>query len=182
MSLEVIKKATEKLENKLKLMVGRCVLNSAQGKGQLGMQVEGLEGETIEGAALQGTYGFASHPPAGSEGVMLSVGGARDNVLVLGMESRGERPELPAGEAKMHSMFGQFIHMNGDGDIVIEAPMNVVIKCLSVKIEAPSGMDLKGGDFTSDAEVCDKTSSMQTMRDQYNPHTHGGPTTDTPME
>jgi phage baseplate assembly protein V len=180
MSLEVIKKATEKISNKVQLMIGRCVLKAAAGQGLLAMQVEALEDEIIEGAERIENYGLAGHPPGGSEGAMVSAGGSRDHVLIVAMEDRGVRPAITEGEVKLYSKFQQFIHLDKDGNIIIDCPQNVKIKCQAVEIDTQNGIGLKG-DFTSDSNVKDATSTMSTMRTEYNAHTHGGPGTDTPM-
>jgi phage baseplate assembly protein V len=186
-SLDTIAKATAGLKNKMQLMIGRCVLKAAKADGLLGMQIDGLEDETIDGAERIENYGLAGHPPGGAEGVMASAGGSRDHVLIVAMEHRGHRPTLEQGEVKMYSMFKQFIHLDKDGNIHIEAPENMTIKCKNLKITAPDKTEIEGdlnvnGNADVSGDVTDKTSSLQRVREQFNQHRHaGGPTPDQSM-
>ncbi|MDR1656124.1 MAG: phage baseplate assembly protein V [Deltaproteobacteria bacterium] len=182
MSLDVISKATKKLKNKIELLVGRCVLKAAKASGLLTMQIDALEGEIIDGAERIENYGLAGHPPGGSEGVMVSAGGARDHVLIVAMEDRGVRPDLSDGEVKLYSKFEQMIHLDKEGNIIIKAPKAIKIEALSLDanlettfgVTAPDGSTVTGN-LSSTGEVKDHTSTMQTMRNIYNPHHHGGP-------
>jgi phage baseplate assembly protein V len=189
MSLEVINKATKKLRNKIELMVGRCVLKAAKAGGLLTMQIEALEGESIDGAERVENYGLAGHPPGGAEGVMVSAGASRDHVLIVAMEDRGVRPDLSDGEVKVYSKFKQMIHLDKEGNIIIKAPKAIKIEAESFDallaqgfgVTAPAG-SVVTGNFSSSGEVKDHTSNMQSMRNTYNEHTHGGPTPDNAME
>lgn len=231
MSLLELRKMFEPLNRRMKLMVGRCVLNSAEDNGILTGQVAGLEDETLEKVERLENYGLAGHPPAGSEGAMLCVGGARDHPLMVGMEHREHRPSMAEeGEIKLYSMFKQFIHLDKDGNIRIKAPKGVYIEAESFTatleedttfqsrnfssstdknttfqsqnfhsnaaddialtsdrfgVAARESAIVDSGlhttreitaerDITSHREVRDHKSTMQGMRDIYNPHTHRG--------
>jgi phage baseplate assembly protein V len=188
MSLDVINKALKPLANKAKLMVGRCILSAAKASGLLVMQISALEGETIEGAERIENYGLAGHPPGGAEGVMCSVGGSRDHVVIVAMEHRGVRPEIDDGEVKLYSKFEQFIYLDKEGNIIIKAPKGIkieaesfdaqitegiVMNSQSLGITAPGGSTVDGN-LSSTGEVQDHTNTMQNMREAYNPHTHPG--------
>jgi phage baseplate assembly protein V len=135
MSLDVIRKGTEKLKNKIELMVGRCVLKAASAAGLMSMQIDALEGETIDGAERVENYGLAGHPPGGAEGVMVSAGGTRDHVLIVAMEDRGLRPDLSDGEVKVYSKFEQVIHLDKEGNINIKCPKAIKIEAESLELK-----------------------------------------------
>jgi phage gp45-like len=176
-------------------MVGRCVLSAAKASGLMVMQIQALEGETIEGAERIENYGLAGNPPGGAEGVMVEAGGDRDHVLIVAMEHRGFRPAVAGGEVKVYSQFEQFIHLDQNGDLIISAPQGVKIKAKSLDAQLSEGITMQGqslaitapdgstvnGNLSSSGQVSDGRSTMQAMRDIYNPHTHGGPTPDNAM-
>jgi phage gp45-like len=180
MSLDLIRKGMEKVKGQMQLMVGRCVLKAAKSAGLMVMQIEALEGETIDGAERLENYGLAGFPPGGSEGVFVEVGGSRDHPITVAMENRGIRPALENGEVKVYSMFNQLIHLDKNGDLIIDVPNNMTIKTKNLTITAPDDVNVTGN-INSTADIKDKKSTMQSMRDTYNPHTHGGPTPDRTM-
>lgn len=130
----------------MRRLVGRCVLNSSEDKGLLTSQVEGLEGETLENVERLENYGLAGRPPAGSEAVLVSVGGARDHQVLVGGEHREHRPELSGGEIKLYSMFKQFIHLDKDGNIRIKAPKGVIIEAESFSATLEKGVEFQAGE------------------------------------
>ena len=145
--LSLINKALRPLRKQLRLQVSRVTLNRTDEKGLLVNQVEALEGETLENVERLENYGLAGRPPAGSEGVMLAVGGSRDHPVLAGLEHRGHRPELAEGEVKLYAIFKQFIHLDKDGNIVFKAPKGFIFEGEAFKATVSQGFDLQGGDF-----------------------------------
>lgn len=60
--------------------------------GQQTMRVVGLAGEELDKVVRLQPYGFTSHPPAGSEGLIASLGGRSDRAMLLGIEHPKYRP------------------------------------------------------------------------------------------
>ena len=61
------------------------------------------------------SYGFSSHPPAGSQGVTTTLGGNPDNAMVVGMEHPEHRPkDLGEGEFKQYEKWGGYQHAKED--------------------------------------------------------------------
>ena len=192
--LNIISRALGPIKKQLRLTTSRVTLNRTDEKGLLISQVEGLEGETLENVERLENYGFAGRPPAGSEGVMLAVGGSRDHPVMVGLEHREHRPELADGESALYSMFKQLIHLDKEGNIVFTAPKGFIFKGesftatlkenismtgRSLAITAPEGSNIAGGlsatgNITSESQVQDHRGTMQNMRDVFNPHTHPG--------
>ena len=192
--LDLINRALGPLKKQMRLQTSRVTLNRTDEKGLLTSQVEGLEGETLDNVERLENYGLAGRPPAGSEGVLMAVGGSRDHPVMAGLEHREHRPEIAEGEVKLYSMFKQFVHLDKDGNIVFTAPENFIFRGKNfiaeieddvsmtskrLGITAPEGSRIDGAlsatrDITSEQEVRDHTSTMQHMRDIYNPHTHPG--------
>lgn len=152
----LIKKMVDPLVKKVQLMLGRCVLSAAEGRGLLVLQVEALEGETMEEAERMENYGLAGHPPGGSEGAFMSIGGARDHVLVVAMEHRGFRPDIKDGEVKVYSIYDQFIHLDDEGFMVFEAPKGFKFKGEIFEANIDKGISFNGETF--DAALSDSIS------------------------
>jgi len=186
--LDIINRALRPLKKQMRLQTSRVTLNRTEEKGLQANQVEALEGETLDNAERLENYGLAGRPPAGSEGVMLAVGGSRDHPVLVGLEHREHRPELAEGEVKLYSIFKQCIHLDNEGNIVFEAPESFIFKgknfiaeiaegitmtSKSLSITAPEGSTIDGG-LSATGDVEDHTSTMQEMRNIYNPHTHPG--------
>jgi phage gp45-like len=80
----VVVKAVQRLVAPLKrrvlLMVGRAVVERVYDDLKCqGLQVSLLNGEVRDKVEHFQPYGFTSHPPPGSEGVFLAVGGNRSH-------------------------------------------------------------------------------------------------------
>lgn len=108
----------EKIMGRVRLMVGRCViLASKYNDGELLADVELVAGEKRRGIEFLQQFGFSSRPKGDVEGVVLFIGGSRDNGVVIA--TRGECPKLKEGEVKIHSAFGSSLLLKDDGSIVI---------------------------------------------------------------
>lgn len=60
-------------------------------------------------------YGFTNHPPQGSQGVTMALGGNPDNAMLIGMEHPEHRPKnLAEGEFKQYEMWGGYEHGKQD--------------------------------------------------------------------
>jgi len=107
--------------------------------------LDGVAGEVIGGnhkvAHLQ-QFGFTSTPPAGSEGLMLCLGGNRDQSIVIGLESPGDKPTgVPGGGTKMYDNGGQYFEMHGGESTIKVGKLTIIAD--SVVVESGS-IDLGG--------------------------------------
>lgn len=60
-------------------------------------------------------YGFTSHPPTGSQGVTVTLGGNPDNTMLIGMEHPQHRPKnLAEGEFKVYDKWEAYQHGKQD--------------------------------------------------------------------
>lgn len=96
-------RAIAPLKRKVQLMVGRAIITAvADSKKIQELQVSVMAEEVQEDVQSFQTYGFRSRPPAGTEAIMLSIGGNRDNPVVIATENREAKdalPDLEAGES-----------------------------------------------------------------------------------
>lgn len=84
-----------------------------------------------------------------------------------------DRPlSIPSGEWCLVHKSGSLLHFNNDGTVSMQAST----------VNLTGNLNVINGNITcQNGDVSDKKSSMQTMRDDYNPHTHGGGSTPLPQ-
>ena len=63
------------------------------GSQQIFRKLRGLKSEAPEDVYRPQSHGFSSHPPEGSEGLLLSLGGRADRMVALGYEHKDHRPK-----------------------------------------------------------------------------------------
>lgn len=134
-------RALEALARMARLLVGRCVLRAAAASGGRA-QVEALKDEVLDGREHLQAYGFSSHPLPGARGVVASIGGARNNAVVIVLSDPRHRPDLAAGDAALHDHRQQIIRLTETG-IEIETPFDVTVTAAqSVTVEAAESVEI----------------------------------------
>jgi phage baseplate assembly protein V len=175
--------------NAMRLMVGRAVVRLVDDSARLQLlQVAALEGETRDNVERLQEYGFTSHPLAGAEACMVSVGGNRSHGLIIAVDDRRYRlTGLASGEVAIYDDQGQVVHLKRDHILVrsatrveIEAPLCHMTGDLVVDGDVDSGKTI-----TAAIDVRDQAGAktMAGMRASFNTHTHpgdSGGTTGTP--
>ncbi len=123
-----IKRLLTPIANRIKLLVGRCVLTViADGGGLQLVQLKGLAGETLDARERFQEYGFTSVPLAGCEAVMVAVGGARNHAVVIACDDRRHRLKgLGDGDVAIYDDKGQKVHLSRGG-VAISTPLNLTI-------------------------------------------------------
>lgn len=112
----------EQLKTKIRLIVGRALINavySADGNNGLSVDITLAGGESHSKVPMVQHYGIVSKPNKSSEAVVLFIGGARDNGIVI--SSQGDTSKIPNiqnGEVALFSEYGQTILLKNDGSIV----------------------------------------------------------------
>lgn len=172
------------------LMVGRGTLSlTDDGRGTQRMQVALLDGETRDVADRVQQYGITSHPPAGSQVVVLNVGGQRDHPIIIGADNPAGRPTgLAAGEVMLWSGHGHRAHMREDGGVLLTTAQghrvelapdgDIQVEGRALTLVATEGVRMETPALTVTGDIIDQCDgggmSMQDMRDRYNAHTNGG--------
>lgn len=92
-------------------------------RGVQGVAVSLLDGEATDGDVEHVQPGGLSHVPLeGAEGVFLSIGGQRDDGVIIGLSNRAKRPKgLGGGETALWSCGSKPItlHLKADGTLTI---------------------------------------------------------------
>lgn len=146
------------------------------------VNLEGLSGEALQATELFQHFGFTSAPPAGTQVIILPLGGKTSAAVIVATENGNYRLQLGAdGEAAMYNEWGDHVWLKQGGVMEVVAATTVAITSPAVTL---SGSLHVVGNITSDADIGDQggTKTMAGMRGVFNPHTHGGgPATGTPM-
>lgn len=131
------------------------------------LQVATARGETSSKVPRFGHFGFHSHPPVGSEAIVLHLGGSRELPVVIADEDRRERPAgtLEAGEVGLYAAGGARLYLRADGSVEIVAPGGVTI---TGDVEVAGSIEASG-------DVADGVGTLAALRTGYNAHTHLDP-------
>lgn len=123
--LKAFKKLLAPLERRIFNLVARGVIAQLDDGSQFQtVQADLLADETADTLEHIQPYGVISVPPAGSECVVLFVGGNRDHGVVVAAGHRGSRPTGgDPGDSGLYTDQGNFIRLkaNANGDIVISS-------------------------------------------------------------
>ncbi|MCB2256614.1 phage baseplate assembly protein [Pseudomonas chlororaphis] len=143
----------------------------------IGVQMQGLAGETVAGEQFQ-NYGFSSAPLPGAEYIVIPVGGNSKHSVVVASEDGRYRLALQDGEVSLYTDEGDYVHMKR-GRVIEVVTDDLVFKVKNkVRFEAPlvemSENLVVTRDIKADGEIADHTRSMQAGRDIYNGHNHNG--------
>ncbi|HKD77033.1 MAG TPA: phage baseplate assembly protein V [Ktedonobacterales bacterium] len=129
-------------------MIARCVISRTHDATDAGIQlteVTLLRDEAKVAVERFQQYGFTSHVPDESEGIVLFVGGDRAHGILISADNRATRlPGLAEGEVALYSAWGSYIALCGDDLIDILATTlrirgednTVTIQAKDVVIEA----------------------------------------------
>ena len=117
------------------------------------IQVEGLDGETVQDLEHAENFGFTSNPPAGSDCVVVPLGGKTSHGIIVTTTNGAYRiTGLSDGETAVY---------NADGaKMVLKKGRVIEIDCDKLNIKAPSGVNI-----TSEKVEC---SAVLTAQGQIN--------------
>lgn len=151
------------------------------------IDAEGLAGEALQDMELFQQFGFTSGVPAGSQLIVIPLGGRTSAAVVVATECGSYRFQVSAaGEMAIYNQWGDRVHLTQDRKIHMVAAAQVLVDAPELRV---NGKIHATGDITTDANVTaaqdisdqggDK--SMRGMRSTYNDHKHpendnGGPT------
>jgi len=100
------------------------------------MQGAALDGETMQAAEFFQQFGFTSSPPAGTQLIVLPLGGRTAHSIVIATEHGAYRLDVASGEACLYSQWGDKVHVKQE---------EVEVATRRVVITAPDGVSLEGG-------------------------------------
>ncbi len=116
------------LQRRIANMVVRVVVDSADDSKKLQLlKLKLLADETKDGVERFQDYGFTSVPEEGAEGLVLCIGGRRDQPVAFVVDDRRYRPRnLQSGEVAMYDKSGSLIVFKANGDIELTPSSGVL--------------------------------------------------------
>ncbi len=142
--IRAIGKMLKPLKLKIALLIGRCVILAVDTTTKVQeLQIEALKDEVIDNIEHRQTYGFASVPLAGADGIVLAVGASRNNAVMIGVEDTRYRVQgLENGDVAIYDDKEQTVLLTKDG-------ISITAKKLSIKTDAD--IELKAKNLNVDA-------------------------------
>ncbi len=127
--MNMIKRCVRPLQNKIAMLVGRCVLaatNDSEGIQKIKMSV--LAGEVMENIERMQNYGMTSHVPDGGEGLVVFPFGNREHGICVAMDNRNFRiKNLEKGEVAIYTDEGDQIILKRGNNIEVICGNKVTI-------------------------------------------------------
>ena len=158
-SMRDVQKLMAPMMRRLRLIADRAVVTMVTDSLQRqGLQLKVLADETADDVERFQNYGHTSVPPAGSEAIVLGIGGARAGLVAIAVEDKSVRPkDLEAGDNCLYHLEGHRIILRKDGVIEIEAKTVTLTATEKFTIISPDN-EIQGplhvaGPITSDEDV-----------------------------
>lgn len=153
MDIKTIDKRIKQAFNTVRQGFRGKVARVQAGGGVQKIQVEGLDGETVQDLEHAENFGFTSNPPAGSDCVVVPLGGKTSHGIIVTTTNGAYRIiGLSDGETAVY---------NADGaKMVLKKGRVIEIDCDKLNIKAPNGVNI-----TSEKVEC---SAVLTAQGQIN--------------
>lgn len=117
------------------------------------VQLDGLAGETLQDLEHLQEFGFASHPPAGSEAVVIPLGGDTTHGVIVATQHGSFRVKnLAPGETAVFSSEGAKIVIKKGK--IIEADCDVFkVNCKEYQVNAETGANFNTPQLETSAQL-----------------------------
>jgi len=166
-----IEKATNSIRRPFRVVLTLIKLASAI---QL-VQAEALAGETLQDNELMQHYGYTSAPPAGTQGIVIPLGGKTAHGVIIATEHGTYRFKLQeTGEVALYTDEGDHIYFKRGRILEIETETLLVKAGTKVRLETP--LVETTGEIKADLDITDRNATtpktMAGMRTTYNSHVH----------
>lgn len=126
----------------------RAVLGGLNGKPGVQLaQGDALNGEKLEAAELFQQFGFTSGVPAGSELIVLPLGGKTAHSVIVATENGAYRVQVGGGEVCVYNQWGAKITLKKEKIIevdcdhfIVKAKEDVLMQTKSYTVQADAGV------------------------------------------
>jgi phage baseplate assembly protein V len=151
----LIDRAVEPVRRRVRLLIGRCVLDAIDDSG--GIQSAKLSlfaDEVRDGVERMQEFGFTSRPVPGCEGVTIFPTGDRSHGIVIATDDRRHRPTgLNEGESRQYNAFNEYIYLRDDGTLAISAGTKVHVTAPEVVADCDTAAINASTSATVDTDV-----------------------------
>ena len=158
-SLRDVQKLIAPLWRRVRLIADRAIVTAVTDSfNRQGLQLKVLADEAADDVERFQNYGRTSVPPAGSEAIVLGIGGARAGLVAIAVEDKSVRPkDLEAGDNCLYHLEGHRIILRKNGVIEIAAKTVTLTATEKFTIISPDN-EIQGplhvtGPITSDEDV-----------------------------
>lgn len=127
--INFFKRAMQPLKDRVLLMVGRAIITAVKDdKAIQQFQLKALAEESFDKVEHYQQFGFTSNPPPGTEAIILSLGGNRENMVAIATDNRELRKKnLALGEMAIYTHDGTYIHLKTGGEVEIKTATKVTV-------------------------------------------------------
>lgn len=149
------------------------------------VQVKGLAGEQLQDAEFFQHFGFTSCPPAGTQCIVLPMGGQSSHSIIIATENGAYRIQnLASGEVAIYSSEGAYVHIKkgriieADCDEYRVKTKKYIVEAEQYSVEASDNAAFTtpkldtSQDFKAGGEIEDNKSTMNAMRQTFDSHDH----------
>jgi phage baseplate assembly protein V len=146
----------ERLWIRLLLLLGRGRVTLVDDSGPVQrLQVSGSGGEVHDQVPRLAEYGHSSNPPAGSDVVMVKLGGDHSRAVVVATGHQASRPTgLPLGASVLYDNAGAKVLANADGTLQISAATQIVLQVGGTTVAiTTTGLSVNGKDFATHRHI-----------------------------
>jgi len=127
--IRAFNKLSAPLKRRIYLTVRRATITLVNDALKMqGLQLTGLEGETLDKVERIQEYGLTSNPHPNAEAVVLALSGNTSHSVVIAVDDRRYRLKgLKKGEVALYDDLGQKVHLTRTG-MIAYSPLNMLFK------------------------------------------------------
>lgn len=136
-----VRQGLEQLLKRQRSQVRRVTVTKSDDTGKVRtLQIQGIADQVNSKVEHFEPFGFSGNPPAGAEGIKLEVGGDPAHpIVVVAFDRRYRIVNLQPGEAVVFDQWGDYIKLDKNRNITINAGANVNISAATkVTVIAPN--------------------------------------------
>ena len=132
------------LARRVRMLATKALVSQADDSLPLQMlQLTALAGERLSNVQRIQQFGSRGNPPAGSQALLICVGGSRSFPVVVAVENPGAAPagSLPSGGYEIYDANGTYLRFNNDGTFYLKAATSGVVDCPTVEFTGNAVID-----------------------------------------
>ncbi|MFP8400803.1 phage baseplate assembly protein V [Raoultella ornithinolytica] len=142
------------------------------------VQLKGLAGEQLQDAELFQHFGFTSCPPAGTQCIVLPIGGQTSHSIIIATENGAYRLQVASGEMAIYSDEAAYVHIKRGRIVEVECDEYLVntkkytVKAEDYDVTATAGANFETPLLKTSDQLADGKSTLDAIRETYDDHDH----------